>query len=196
VSKAELEACEAPVREKIDAVLQALVHQGSCRIVEVEWPDPDLVFAASTAIMFSEASAVHRQNLENGAEQYGPDVRQRLRTGAAIPAATYVDALHGRRATSALVGEVLSGVNFFLGPTVGIVAPTISGAQDSAVASRLVANTRLANLTGVPALSLPIPGDSLPVGLHLMAASDASLLGAAAFVESLIDENLETGPGR
>lgn len=191
VSKAEIEACETRVRERIDAVLQALVHRGSCRIVEVEWPDPRSVFAASTAIMFSEASAVHRQNLEDDAEQYGPDVRQRLRTGSAIPATTYVDALYIRQRMSTLIKETLSQVDFFLGPTVGIVAPTIPEAQDPVVASRLVANTRLANLTGVPALSLPVPGNGLPVGLQLTAVSDASLLGAAAFVEALIDENLE-----
>ena len=190
VSKAQLEACETTVREKIGTVLQVLAHQGSCQIVEIEWPSPRLVFAASTAIMFSEASAIHRRHLGNNPEYYGPDVRQRLHTGSAIPATSYVDALYTRQTLSALVKETFSQIDFFLEPTVNILAPKITEASDPIVAGRLVANTRLANLTGVPALSLPIPGASLPVGLQLTAANDTMLLAAAAFVETLINDNL------
>jgi Asp-tRNA(Asn)/Glu-tRNA(Gln) amidotransferase A subunit family amidase len=188
VSRAELEACEAVVRQKINTVLRALADHGPCRIVEVEWPDPQPVFSASTAIMFSEAAAIHRQHLKDNAEQYGSDVRQRLRTGLAIPAASYVNALHIRQRLSTLVEVAFTQIDLFLGPTVGILAPTFSEANDPAVAGQLVAHTRLANLTGIPAISLPMPGDGLPVGLQLTALSDASLLGAAAFVEALINE--------
>jgi Asp-tRNA(Asn)/Glu-tRNA(Gln) amidotransferase A subunit family amidase len=70
-------------------------------------------------------------------------------------------------------------------PTVPIVAPALAEAERPEVAAALVRHTRLANLTGLPALSLPVavgPG-GLAVGLHLTARNEDRLLEGAATVE-------------
>jgi Asp-tRNA(Asn)/Glu-tRNA(Gln) amidotransferase A subunit family amidase len=186
VSKVELESCECHVGERIESALRALSRRG-CDVVEVAWPGPETAFAPSTAIMFSEAAAVHRSAFAHNAEQYGADVRRRLATGLNVPATAYVGAIQQRRRLSARVQSILSEVDCVLGPTVGVAAPKLSEAADPALPARLVANTRLANLAGVPALSLPLPGDGLPVGLQLIGGDEATLLGFAGGIEGLLE---------
>src|SRR5215813_10829691 len=90
--------------------------------------------------------------------------------------------------------SILGTFDAVVGPTVPIVAPTIDEARrDPTLPALLVSNTRLANVTGTPAITVPAPTDAadpaatagdgaLPVGLQLMAATDAAALGIAAFL--------------
>ena len=80
----------------------------------------------------------------------------------------------------------LTAVTAVIGPTLAVVPPRVEVAGDPAVAARLVANTRLANLTGLPALSVPVPGRDLPVGVHVEAADDAVAFIVAAAVEAAL----------
>jgi Asp-tRNA(Asn)/Glu-tRNA(Gln) amidotransferase A subunit family amidase len=72
-----------------------------------------------------------------------------------------------------------------------VTAPTVAEVRaDPGLPAVLVANTRLANLAGVPALSLPVPprngaGTDLPVGLQLTAASDRQTLGIGLALQRL-----------
>jgi Asp-tRNA(Asn)/Glu-tRNA(Gln) amidotransferase A subunit family amidase len=47
----------------------------------------------------------------------------------------------------------------------------------------LVAHTRLANMTGLPAISLPLETVGLPVGLQLIGMHSDRLLADAAMIE-------------
>jgi hypothetical protein len=47
--------------------------------------------------------------------------------------------------------------------------------------------TRLDDLTGRPALSLPLPVAGPPVGLHLTGTTDAGLLAVAARVAAALE---------
>jgi aspartyl-tRNA(Asn)/glutamyl-tRNA(Gln) amidotransferase subunit A len=54
--------------------------------------------------------------------------------------------------------------------------------------------TVAANLTGIPAMSLPIKGsDNLPLGLQIMAPQkgEATMFAAARFAETALDTHLE-----
>jgi Asp-tRNA(Asn)/Glu-tRNA(Gln) amidotransferase A subunit family amidase len=195
VSKAELESCESGVAAKIESALRALSRRG-CDVIEVAWPEPEAAFASSTAIMFSEAAAVHRSDFMHRAEQYGADVCRRLATGLEIAATAYVGALHHRRSLTTRVRSILSEVDCVLGPTVGMVAPNLSEAADAALPAKLVANTRLANLVGVPALSLPLPGSSLPTGLQITGDNEASVVAFAGAIERLFADAASTAPHR
>ena len=81
-------------------------------------------------------------------------------------------------------------VDAVLSPTVPIVAPRVDDVADPAVAARLVTFTRLADVVGLPAVSVPLPrgrlpggganvGAALPVGLQIEGATDAAVIGAA-----------------
>jgi Asp-tRNA(Asn)/Glu-tRNA(Gln) amidotransferase A subunit family amidase len=72
-----------------------------------------------------------------------------------------------------------------LTPTVPVVAPRRKDAADPAGAAQLVTFTRLADVAGLPAISIPLPASmlagtgGLPVGLQVEAASDPAAIQVA-----------------
>ncbi|MEZ5266157.1 MAG: hypothetical protein R2755_31200 [Acidimicrobiales bacterium] len=64
--------------------------------------------------------------------------------------------------------------------------PPLATAADAAVAARLVANTRLANVTGLPAISVPVPDRTLPVGIQVEARTDDVAFIVAAALEAAL----------
>ena len=175
--------CEPEVRDSLNNIVRRLELAG-CELVDVDWPDREEAFAVSTVIMFSEAAAIHRAQMMGRPGQLGEDIRARLMVGLALPAAAYVAALRMRERLIDRVRSVLASLDGLLGPTVGIVAPKIAEASDSAISETLVAHTRLANVIGAPALTLPVKGKGLPVGLQLVGSSNDKVLGVGAWLES------------
>jgi Asp-tRNA(Asn)/Glu-tRNA(Gln) amidotransferase A subunit family amidase len=186
VDRVAVEAAAPDVRAAIDAALGRLAAAG-CDLVEVAWPDPDEVFAPSTTILFAEAAEVHRGLLASpAADLLGAPVADRLRAGAAITAAELDAARAAAARLTADTTAALAGLDAVVGPAVGITAPPVDAARtDPDLARVLVAGTRHANITGLPALTLPVPAGPLPVGLQLVGATNDGTLAAAARVEQL-----------
>jgi len=149
-----------------------------------------LTIAVSTAIMFAEAGAVHREWLRTRRADYGEQIRMRLLQGALLPAATYLRAMQLRRTVADEFDELFKSFDCLICPT-NIAAAEPIASVEARTGGRVIRNTRLAPLLGIPAISIPIPGRGLPVGAQLMGAygSDARLLAAAAAIEKII------GPG-
>lgn len=184
VLRRALEEAAPEVRSRLERGLEQLAARG-CRLVDVEGPDADLVATASTVIMFSEAALVHRREMMAGPDRYGADVRARLVLGLSLPAHLYLRALEARQTLTAAVLQRLKTVDCLAGPTVGIVAPRLEEATDPAISAQLVRHTRLANVVGLPAVNVPVPGEGLPVGLQVMALTNERTLGVGAFVEQV-----------
>lgn len=187
VLSGDLDGAEEPVAARVRGALEGIRRAGTA-LVEVDGPDPEEIFAASTAIMFAEAAAVHRGSMSMHAARYGADVRARLLAGLALPATAYVEARRRAADLRARMLDILAGVDALAGPCVPVTAPTVEVARTAGAASTLVRYTRLANVVGLPAISLPLAGDGLPVGLQVTAAHDAHLLGTAAAIEHLLAE--------
>ena len=176
-----LASASEPVAAAVERVLQALAGV-ELRIVTL--PDPQLVLAASTAILFTEAAALHAERLRLDPSRYGADIRERLVIGAALSDTSYEAACTAAAAIRAELTALLEDVDAIVGPTVPIVAPRVDDATgDTALGGVLVEHTRLANLTGVPALSLPVPTDGLPVGLQILGLQDEDVLAVAGELE-------------
>lgn len=183
VARADVEAADDEVRHAIEQALDVLSSAGA-ELVDVGWPDAEATFVASTGIMFSEAAAIHAEGLAAHADRYGADIRARLEMGAAL-SGTDVAAAH--RLRGELIGQVrrtLGAVDVIASPTVPIVAPLLRDAADPALPPRIVANTRLGNVVGLPAVSLPAPTPGLPVGLQLLGARNGHTLACAAWAET------------
>jgi Asp-tRNA(Asn)/Glu-tRNA(Gln) amidotransferase A subunit family amidase len=182
--KTDLEDAQPQVAAAVEALL-ALAARGGCAIVETTLSERELVMHTSTTIMFAEAAHVHREILADCPELLGDDVRERLAAGAAISADELAAARRARDGVCDATAQALEGVDCLLGPTVGMLPPPLSAAAERSVGLGLVANTRLANLTGLPSLSLPLPAGGAMIGLQVTARSDESALAAAAWLEAL-----------
>ncbi len=137
------------------------------------------------AIVAREAYLVHA-----GLDQtrYADGTRGLLEFGAAVDDDAYARALERRAELTAAVDASLDGVDALAGPTVGYQAPEQDppfGAGDDNGEGRF---TGPYNLTGHPAVSLPVPIAGLPAGLQLAGRrdQDLALLRVAAAVEHLM----------
>ena len=136
-------------------------------------------------IVSAEAAAVHRGR-DTGSLRRGHPGPARA-TVRPSPASRYDAAIRQRAELSAAIEASLSGVDVLAGPTVGYQAPEQDppfGAGADSAESRF---TGPYNLTGHPAMSIPVPGAGLPAGLQLAGrrGADLALLRAAAAAEEL-----------
>ena len=115
---------------------------------------------------------------------YADGTRALLDYGASVTPAQFERALAMQAELTAAIEAALDGVDVLAGPTVGYQAPEQDppfGLGDGNAESRF---TGPYNLSGHPAISLPVPGPGLPAGLQLAwPGGDADLLRAAAAAE-------------
>jgi Asp-tRNA(Asn)/Glu-tRNA(Gln) amidotransferase A subunit family amidase len=111
-----------------------------------------------------------------------------LEYGAKVTDEQFALAQDDQSELTAAIDSSLSGVDVLAGPTVGYLAPEEDppfGVGDENAESRF---TGPYNMTGHPALSLPVPAAGLPVGLQLAGrrGADQAVLTVAAAVERVI----------
>lgn len=169
------------------------------RIADIDLPQLDQLPAlmAHGAFSGAESFAWHRKALEHHADAYDPRVAARIRRGAAMSAADYVDLLHARADWMARLQQRLEGYDAVLSPTVPLVAPPIRlvapGAERDAaffqVNALLLRNTNVVNMLDGCALSLPchVAGE-LPVGLMVWHAAlhDDTVLNVGQQIEQVL----------
>jgi aspartyl-tRNA(Asn)/glutamyl-tRNA(Gln) amidotransferase subunit A len=150
-------------------------------------------------ISLPEAALWHATTLDAQADDYQPIVRQRLEFGRTITAVAYLRAMQNRDVLTRAVDAALAGCNALVLPTLPIVAPKLGepevtfasptgGTEKLPARMALLRLTQLFNLTGHPAITLPIASGDLPVGLQLVGRRDhtAALLAVAATCERIL----------
>lgn len=145
---------------------------------------------ARAPIVACEAAAIHEDAVEARPDAFDPRVLARIRAGGKVPAYAYVGALRRREALRSQMLSRLAHLDVLALPTVPIVAPLTQPleADDGLFAATnllVLRNTSVANFFDLPAISLPILGQALPVGLMLVGKPDEDrrLLAVAAAVE-------------
>ncbi|MFP4450166.1 MAG: amidase [Rhodosalinus sp.] len=139
-----------------------------------------------------EAHAAHGDLLTASRDVLDPFIAARLRAGGDWTADAYLQAVAIRAEATAQAQALFDRVDIAVLPTVCRVAPRLAevatDAERLSVNRQVIRDTMLANLLGLCAISLPMTGDGLPVGLMLMARAhdDARLLSLAAGIEPLI----------
>jgi Asp-tRNA(Asn)/Glu-tRNA(Gln) amidotransferase A subunit family amidase len=183
------------VRQAFSETLQRLAATGA-RIEEIDLGELEQLsqIQATGGFSAAESWAWHRSRLERHGDRYDPRVAQRIRRGASMTAAEYIDLLHARRAWIAQVERKIGGYDALLSPTVPIVAPPIASiADDDAeffrVNALLLRNTSVVNMLDGCALSLPChaPGQ-FPVGLMVWSSAlqDDVVLAVSLAIESAL----------
>ena len=138
-----------------------------------------------TVIVAREAHQVHHLRDTSG---YADGTRALLELGAAVTQEQYAAALGRRDELIAAVGTSMSGLDALAGPTVGFVAPVQDPPFGTGEDSGEGRFTGPYNLTGQPAIALPVPSPGLPASLQLAGhlGGDAALLRLAAAAETLL----------
>jgi 2-dehydropantoate 2-reductase len=177
----------AAVRAAVLGALDALTRAGwQVQEVTATWLD-DLPRweHALAVIVASEAWQVHRTR---DISRYADGTRAVLDFGRSVTPEQYATAQTARADLASAVDASLDGVGALAGPTVGFCAPDQDppfGVGDDNGEGRF---TGPYNLTGHPALSLPVPVSGLPVGLQLAGrrGADMGLLELAAAAEQVL----------
>ncbi len=185
-----IDRLQPDVRRGFDEAV-AWLRGAGVQIEHVELPHAEAIAPIYLHICLAEAAAFHARTLETMAEAYTRPVRMRFEAGRFILAEDYLRALAGRDRLRAGVTAALAAHQLLLLPTLPIVAPPIGAATvpmgdaEEPVRAAMLRLTQPFNLTGHPALTLPIRPASggLPVGLQLVGSDTRRLLAAAAWCE-------------
>jgi len=180
---------DPPIAEALDAVLARLSDRG-WQVETVALPDGYDVMALSTTIMSFEAYHANRLRLEQEAARVGADVRERLESGATISQDTYREALERRDLFRASMSAMAGRYDALVSPALPLEAPSRADGARPEVRRRLVQNTRLQNLLGMPAITFPGPGEPAPWAVQLSALwdRDAQLLATAAAAHEALSD--------
>lgn len=155
----------------IEAAVDAALRAAGFDVVAVELPEWDALGDAFVTLYFAELWAADHHLLDQWPEGVGAEVTEMLTLAPAfVPMAPDARAA-ADRLTGALIA-VFDQVEVLALPTLPIFAPRLDdpivGTSD--VNLELARHTPLANVTGLPALAMPVPTASggLPASLQLI----------------------------
>jgi aspartyl-tRNA(Asn)/glutamyl-tRNA(Gln) amidotransferase subunit A len=187
------ERVDDTVRAALEAIVERLAARGaSVRAVPI--PDVDELVHLYRTVQAGEAVAIHVDRMTNAPELFDPEVLERLRAAAKLPAWDYARSL---RRLHELRGEAthrLAGVNALVLPTVAILAPPLGtrtadlGGGWTSARDALLAFTAPWSVLGLPAISVPVTGrgpGELPIGVQFVGVpgGDDELLAVAGAAE-------------
>jgi aspartyl-tRNA(Asn)/glutamyl-tRNA(Gln) amidotransferase subunit A len=155
-----------------------LVSQG---LPEIDFVDRDLLFSAGLTILLVEAATYHRRWADDFPEKYGSDVLGHIRRGLGILAVDFEEAMRERPNLQQAAARAMEGIDALLLPATAIVAPPVDSGNE--VREPLARFTRPFNTTGQPVVALPAPVRGLPVGMQVVARTNAEALRAALWLE-------------
>jgi aspartyl-tRNA(Asn)/glutamyl-tRNA(Gln) amidotransferase subunit A len=182
------------VREACDAAVEALRAETGGEVREVSLPDLEAATLAAILIINSESmGGVAPERLNRLDPELSPIARGTLKYRMLLPASATVQAARVRTMMRRRLDSLFDEVDAIAWPTVPAPAPPLETAMvelPSGPTSADQANVRgaaLANLTGIPSISMPVglSGEGLPIALQLQAAwgRDELLLDAAEALE-------------
>lgn len=175
-----------------EAILGALavLKSAGYEIVELDAEPFDQLDLTFETIVGYEALQIHGPQLELDREHFGEETARVLTLARSITEADYHNALRQRAMGVEAVTAGTKDIDLIIGPTAPIVAPGQNPSPDTPEGYLEGVMTRCYNLTGQPAISIPIPGSRLPVGLQLAGGfgQDLALLAWATTIEELLQK--------
>ena len=134
------------------------------------WNDP------YSAVLTAEAYAYHQEFVSRTPELYQPPTLKRIRVGAEVTAAKYIQSKRELDYERRSITRVFDDVDLLITPTVRIPPFTISELQGDPDAVRpkelaMLHNTRPLNFPGLPTISVPcgFTRSGLPIGMQISA---------------------------
>lgn len=165
------------VEESVRGAIERLAELGA-EVVDVEIPMARYIQAVQWGLMVPEATAYHERSLRAAPGRYAADVRVLLEAGALTSAGDYLRAQRARTMMRDAWARMFDGIDVLAAPAVpmtavekGREAVEWADGTTETVPDGYVRLCAPANITGVPALTLPVGHDraGLPIGMQLMA---------------------------
>ncbi len=190
-----LDGLAPQVAAAFEAALAQLKEAGAS-VSRIAVPEFDEIGAvnAKGGLTAPESFAWHRALLDAKEALYDRRVSVRIKRGASVSAADYIDTLAARRGLIDRVTRRLSAFDALLMPSVAILPPAIADLatdDDAYTQANLMAlrNASLINMIDGCALSLPIAAaGGAPVGLTVagVAGADHRIFAVSAAIEALL----------
>jgi aspartyl-tRNA(Asn)/glutamyl-tRNA(Gln) amidotransferase subunit A len=153
------------------AVEQALAVIGT---LVAEMDEVHIEVATSRTVQAAESFAYHAVDIARTPEIYQPETLRRIRSGANISAAEYIQRRRELDQERRRAHDFFADVDLLVTPTIPIPAPAITELKKDPDALRpaelaLLRNTRPFNVWGLPAISVPcgFTKSGLPIGLQI-----------------------------
>ena len=198
-----LQGISSEVRNAFEQVLATLATLGA-EVVDVQVPGLEEGISAGLVIWNAEATAVHEVWLRSRPEDYDPRVGPRLGNGFAVSGIAYARAQRARRQLMRNLQVLFEDVDLLITPMCAIGAPpqgasqVLVDGQEFDVLPGLTRYSRVFNLTGLPAISIPcgFTSDDLPIGLQLVGAlyDEVTVLRAAYAYDQATEWHLRRPP--
>ena len=180
------DAREGPVAAFEDAV--ARLAKAGARITHAAPACVAEAMALSPTLFAPEAYGIWRDQIEDAPELMYPPILERFRGGRDMPAPDFVAGWVKLKRLRADWARQVAGYDAVLVPTAPILPPDVDRlltepAFFTTENLLTLRNTRIANLLGLPAISLPTGHPACGISLMGQAGGDRALLVAAASAE-------------
>jgi aspartyl-tRNA(Asn)/glutamyl-tRNA(Gln) amidotransferase subunit A len=181
------------IAQAVKSSIQKLEQLGA-RIEIVKIPHLKYAKFAEFVTFASEAGVIHRENIRKRPEDFGTDVRMILRASSMFSSADYIQAQQIRLLMKEDFLKAFEKVDVIAAPTLPLKTPDIGqqmtdiNGTPSNVDEDILRLTCPANLTGLPAISVPCGfADGMPVGLQIIgkAYAEPEILNVAYAFEQV-----------
>jgi aspartyl-tRNA(Asn)/glutamyl-tRNA(Gln) amidotransferase subunit A len=126
----------------------------------------------------AEAFDVHAERMQDAPHTFEQEVRERLELSREVRGWQYIRAQASQARLKGAMARLFERYDFLVSPSVPITATAVDarevrvGEQDIDVRAALLSHTSAWNLTGLPAISLPVGLlRGMPVGLQVIGAA-------------------------
>jgi aspartyl-tRNA(Asn)/glutamyl-tRNA(Gln) amidotransferase subunit A len=185
-----LDDLDAPVAEAFEGALGRLQDAGA-QLLRGAIPEVAEAMGLAGILYTAECWGTWGARIEAAPDLMYPPVRERFRSGAAHLAADYVAAWHRLDTLRLRIAAAVAGFDAVVMPTAAGLppkaAPLLADAGAFAAANlRALRNTRIGNLTGGCALTLPTGRPSVGISLMAGPGDEARLLRLGAAAEAAL----------